>query len=54
MFTINGIVSVIDMKGASVSHFTQITPVLMKKMVVASQVSELSIGFSNVLIHGRL
>lgn len=53
IFTINGVVSIIDMKGASMSHFTQVTPVMMKKMVVASQVSELTVDLSNIL-HGCL
>lgn len=38
IFTVNGIVTVMDMKGASMAHFTQMTPLMMKKMTVATQV----------------
>ncbi|XP_026331063.1 retinol-binding protein pinta-like isoform X2 [Hyposmocoma kahamanoa] len=43
IFTVNGIVNVMDMKGATMSHFSQMTPLLMKKMVVAGQ----------ILVHGK-
>lgn len=44
IFTVNGAVSIIDMKGITISHFTQVTPLMVKKMVVAGQVSEITIG----------
>lgn len=37
-FIVAGGVSVMDFKNATMAHFTSITPVQMKKMVVASQV----------------
>lgn len=43
VFTVNGVVNVMDFKGATMSHFTQMTPLMVKKMIVASQVSELTI-----------
>ncbi|XP_026326955.1 alpha-tocopherol transfer protein-like isoform X1 [Hyposmocoma kahamanoa] len=37
IFTVNGVVNVVDMKDATLSHFTHLTPLMMKKMVVANQ-----------------
>lgn len=54
IFTVNGAVSILDMKGTTMSHFTQITPLMMKKMVVAGQVSELTIGLSKVLVYQHM
>ncbi|XP_026326979.1 alpha-tocopherol transfer protein-like isoform X2 [Hyposmocoma kahamanoa] len=34
---VNGVVNVVDMKDATLSHFTHLTPLMMKKMVVANQ-----------------
>lgn len=42
IFTVNGVVNIMDMKGATMSHFTQMTPLMMKKMVVAGQVNEIT------------
>lgn len=44
IFTVNGIVSIMDMKGATMVHFTQMSPLMMKKMTVASQVGEIILG----------
>ncbi|XP_026331064.1 alpha-tocopherol transfer protein-like [Hyposmocoma kahamanoa] len=37
IFTVNGVVNIMDMKGASISHFSHMTPLLAKKMIVATQ-----------------
>lgn len=50
IFAVNGVVNIVDMKGATISHFTQMTPLMMKKMVLASQVNEFSTVLSNLLI----
>lgn len=39
---VNGGISIMDLKGTSMAHFTQFTPTIMKKMVVAGQVRKFS------------
>lgn len=46
-----GGVAIMDMEGASMAHFMQMTPALVKKMTVLSQVIILLIYFAeNVLL----
>lgn len=39
--TVNGGISIMDLKGSGVAYLGQVTPMMMKKMIVASQVSRL-------------